>query len=96
MNYVFSICQWKHAYETKISLVYSMFTLGEWEITVVCRQFIAARATSLLPFRMLFFTKRSKDSHSVVREACDIIMNNQCKAVKDELNNIEYDRYTQK
>lgn len=38
-------------------------TLAEWERTVVCRQFIAARETSLLPFKMLFFTKISKDSH---------------------------------
>lgn len=39
-----------------------MITLGEWERTVVCKQLTAARATSLLPFKMLFFTKRSKDS----------------------------------
>lgn len=40
-----------------------MITLWEWERTVVCKQLIAARATSLLPFKMLFFTKRSRDSH---------------------------------
>jgi len=31
-------------------------TLEEWELTVVCKQFIAASATSLLPFKMLLST----------------------------------------
>lgn len=37
-------------------------TLDEWELTVVCKQFIAASATSLLPFKMLFSTNWSNDS----------------------------------
>lgn len=40
-----------------------IITLEEWERMGVCKQFIAARATSLLPFNILFFTNKSKDSH---------------------------------
>ena len=40
-----------------------MLTLLQWPSTVVCKQFIAARETSLLPLKMLSFIKRSRDSH---------------------------------
>lgn len=38
-------------------------TLGELETIVDCKQFIAARATSVLPLRMLFLTRTRRESH---------------------------------
>jgi hypothetical protein len=38
-------------------------TFGQCELTRVCKQLIAASATSLLPLNMLFLTNSSKSSH---------------------------------
>lgn len=43
-----------------------MITLREWDTMVVCRLLTAARATSLLPFKMLSLTIMSRDSHPVI------------------------------
>ena len=40
-------------------------TFGQWELTIVCKQLIAARPTSLLPFKMLSLIKFNRCSHPV-------------------------------
>jgi len=49
-------------YIYKQNISFYLNTFKEWELTFVCKQLIAASATSLLPFKILFSTNWINDS----------------------------------